>query len=71
MSNLNSIRFIRIPDFRSYFTAFAWGNFQPHLLLLTSLPDKNELYGPNLKRYSIEFSKPLTIVRKSVGCVVR
>jgi hypothetical protein len=28
-------------------------------------------HGPNLSRYSIEFIKPLTIVRKSVGCVVR
>jgi hypothetical protein len=27
--------------------------------------------GPNLSRYSIEFMKPLTIVRKSVGCAVR
>ena len=30
------------------------------------------LYGrPNLRRYSVEFIKPLTIVRKSPGCVLR
>ncbi len=31
----------------------------------------NYWFGPNRKRYSCEFMKPLTMVRKSVGCAVR